>query len=131
MLDDSKLYIPNALMPSWRPFVKSTNTKEVVNSVVHPVTNETITKYAKLIDEPLLCDIWMKVMCIELGRLAQGYNDTKGMDTIKFITLKEIAKISADRTVTYARIAVDYGIQKTDPNHVHITVGRNLIKNPY
>ncbi len=60
------------------------------------VTNETITNYAKLIDESLLCNVWMEAMCVELSRLAQGYGDTKGTDTIKFMTLKEIAQIPVD-----------------------------------
>ena len=50
----------------------------MANGVVHPITNETITKYQKLVEDPLLKDTWMKAMCIELGRLAQGYKDTKG-----------------------------------------------------
>ena len=47
-------------------------------------------------------------MCVELGRLAQGYTDTKGTETVKFMTWNEINQIPADRTVTYARIVVDY-----------------------
>ena len=52
--------------------------EEVANGVVHPITNKTITKYHKLTDEPLLRKFWMKKMCVELGRLDQGYKDTKG-----------------------------------------------------
>ena len=109
----------------------SIDLEEVCNGVVHPVTNETITKYHKLIDEPLLRDVWMKAMCIELGRLASGYKDTKGTETIKFLSLNEIANIPSDRTITYARIVVDYRAQKTDPNRVRITVGGNLIDYPF
>ena len=97
--------------------------EEVVNGVVHPTTKETITKYQKLIDEPLLRDVWMRALCKELGRLAQGYKDTKGTDTIKFMSLDEISRIPRDRTITYARIVVDYREQKADPNRVRITVG--------
>ena len=49
------------------------------NGVVHPVTKETITKYKQLIDDPLLRETWQEAMCKELGRLAQGYGDTKGV----------------------------------------------------
>ena len=42
----------------------------------------------------------------------------------------EIKQIPCDRTVTYARIIVDYRPQNDDPNRVHITVGRNLINYP-
>ena len=52
--------------------------EEVANGVVHPVTKETITKYRKLMNDPLLRDEWMKGMCKELGRLAQGYGENGG-----------------------------------------------------
>ena len=107
------------------------NIHEVANGVVHPTTKEIITKYQKLIDEPLLCDVWMRAMYKELGRLAQGYKDTKGTNTIKFISLNKICRIPRDRTVTYACIVVDYREQKLDPNRVRITVGGNLIEYPY
>ena len=84
------------------------NINKVANDVVHPTTKETITKYQKLIDEPLLRDVWMRAMWKELGRLAQGYKDTKGTDTIKFMSLDKISRIPRERTVTYARIVVDY-----------------------
>ena len=51
----------------------------VANGVVYPVTKETITKYKNLINDPLLQDNWIKGMCKELGRLAQGYGE-KGTD---------------------------------------------------
>jgi len=69
-------------------------------------------------------------MCKELGRLAQGYKDTKGNNTDFFMSKDEIKLIPKDRTVTYARIAVDYCPQKEDPNRVRITVGGNLIDYP-
>ena len=60
--------------------------EEVANGVVHIIINRKITKYHKLIDEPLLRKVWMKAMCVKLGQLAQGYKDKKGTETIKFIT---------------------------------------------
>ena len=47
------------------------------------------------------------------------------------MSLDEIAKIPADRTVTYARIVVDYRPQKEDPYRMCITVGGNLINYPF
>ena len=94
------------------------------------MTKETITSYAKLIADSLLRDVWSKAMCKELGRLAQGYGETKGTNTIKFLTLEEIPCIPDDRVVTYARIVVDFCPQKEDPNRVWITVGGNLINYP-
>ena len=75
-------------------------------------------------------DEWKKAICVELGRLAQGFEDIPGTNTIKFMTHEEIKTISTDRTVTYARIVVDYRAHKDDPNRVRITVGGNLIKYP-
>ena len=69
-------------------------------------------------------------MCVELGRLAQGYQDIPGTNTIKFMTHEEIKNIPSDKTVTYARIVVDYRASKDDPNRVRITVGGNLIHYP-
>ena len=46
------------------------------------------------------------------------------------MTHKEIKNIPTNRTVTYARIAVDYRAYKDDPNKVCITIGGNLIKYP-
>ena len=107
------------------------NLDEVCNGVVHPITKETITKYQKLISDPLLRDVWLKAICKELGRLAQGFEDTEGTDTIRFLSHEEIRQIPSDRTITYARIVVDYRPQKTDPNRVRITVGGNLIDYPF
>ena len=70
--------------------------EEVANGVVHPITNRTITKYHKLIDEPLLREVWMKAMCVELSRLAQEYKNTKVTETIIFMTLDEINQTPAD-----------------------------------
>ena len=64
-----------------------TTLEEVANGVVHPVTKETITKYKKLIEDPLLRETWSKAMCKELGRLCQGFGRTKGTDTMRFLDL--------------------------------------------
>ena len=72
----------------------------------------------------------MKAICVELGRLSQWYKYTKETYTIHFLTLEEIKKIPGDCTVTYARIVVDYCLQKNYPNHIHIMVEDNLIEYP-
>jgi len=70
-------------------------------------------------------------MCRELGRLAQGFDEIKGTNTIKFLTLDEIRNIPADRKITYARIIVDYRPHKPkEPNRVRLTVGGNLVECP-
>ena len=99
--------------------------------MVHPDTKETITRYSQLINDPVLIVVWLKAMCIKLGRPSNGYKDTKGKQTIHHINHEEIKCIPGDRTVTYACIVVDFRPQKTDPNRVRITVGGNLIDHPY
>ena len=99
--------------------------------MVHPDTKETITRHSKLLNDPVLRVVWFKAMCIELGRLSNGYKDTKVTHTIHYMTHEEIKCIPVDRTVTYARIVVDFIPQKTDPNIFRITVGGNLINHPY
>ena len=70
-------------------------------------------------------------MCYELGRLSQGFRGRKdGTNNFFFVTHKKIKRIPKDRTVTYARIVVDYRDQKSEPYRVRVTVGGNLIKFP-
>ena len=75
-------------------------------------------------------DTWSKAMCKELGILCQGFGETEGTDTMRFLDLEGIKNIPKDRVVTYARIVVDYRPQKKDPNRVRITAGGNLIQYP-
>ena len=123
-------FIPNNLQQCTPTFESECVLDQVCNGVVHPVTKETITKYEKLANDPLMKEVWTKAMCKELGRLVQGYVEKEGTNTIFFMTIDEIKQIPKDRTVTYARIVVDYCPQKDDPNRVRITVGGNLINYP-
>ena len=111
-------------------FTVDAQLEHTCNGIVHPVMNETITKYEKLANDPILQTVRTKVMCKELGRLTQGWDGSNGTNAIFFMTHDEIKQIPRDRTVTYARIAVDYQPQKDDPNRVRITVGGNLINYP-
>ncbi len=94
--------------------------EEMANGVVHPVTKETLTKYHKIIEVSELKEVWMMGMYIELRRLAQGYKDTKGTNTIKFMMLEEIKHIPKDQVITYARNLQDYRPQKKGPDCVWI-----------
>ena len=57
--------------------------------------------YKNLTEESLLRDVWMKAVCTKLGRLAQGYNDVKGMETTRFV-------LSEKKYPTYQKIALSY-----------------------
>ena len=88
-------------------------------------------KYEELSKHPKTKDVWSKAMTKELGRLAQGIDGvTEGTDTVHYMTPEDIRQITAGRTVTYARIVVDFRPQKADPNRGRITVGGNLITYP-
>ena len=120
--------IPRALLESPDRFRHIIDIEEVCNGVVHPITKETITKYPKLMNDPLLKKLWVPAMSKELHRLAQGKEGvTSGTNTIFFLSHDEIKCIPKDRVVTYARIVTDHRPQKDDPNRVRITVGGNLI----
>jgi hypothetical protein len=71
-------------------------------------------------------------MSKEFHRLVQGkVGITVGTNTISYLSPDKIRRIPKDRTVTYARIVINYQPQKDDPNCVRITVGGNLIDYPY
>jgi hypothetical protein len=95
--------------------------------VVNPETGETLTKYEQLLKVPALKQTWSAAMCKELGRLATGWENEAGTETIEFMLIDEIKEIPKDRTVTYARIVVDYRPQKKDPNRVQ-WIGQNIRK---
>eukprot|EP00804_Cyclotella_cryptica_P002894 CCRYP_009400-RA/>CCRYP_009400-RA protein AED:0.36 eAED:0.34 QI:0/0/0/1/0/0/4/0/453 len=73
-------------------FVFDAHLEHVCNGVVHPVTKETITKYEKLANDPLMQEVWTKAMCKELGSLAQGWDDSTGTDTIFLCHTKKSRK---------------------------------------
>jgi hypothetical protein len=124
--------IPNLFLPKWRPPTAIPHLEHFANPVVHPTSGKTISKYEDLANDPLLQETWKTAFGKELGALAQGDNKTgaAGTNTIFFLNHKDILKIPANRTITYARVVVDYRPQKEDPNRVRITVGGNLIAYP-
>jgi hypothetical protein len=104
--------------------------QQYANSVLHPTTGKAMS-YEQLMKDPLTKAIWIQATTTELARLAQGMDDiTEGTNTVFNLSHDEIENIPKDRTVTHARIVVNYWPQKQDPNCVRITVGGNLIKYP-
>lgn len=93
------------------------------SGVVHPIIKEIITKYSKLIADPVTREIWGKSICKKLGRLVQGYQDIPGTKTMQFMAHKIIKHIPQERSITYTRMVVDYSSHKEDPNRVCIMVG--------
>ena len=88
--------------------------------MIHPVTGESITQYKKLQRDPLLKELWATAWGKEFGNMAQGdkRTSTPGTDSIFVMSHDKIGRIPEDRTVTYARVVVDFCPQKKDPNRV-------------
>ena len=65
-------------------------------------------------------EVWTQAMCKELGRLAQGFGDKKGTNTIFYMTKEEIKQIPRDRTVTCVntgRLLITKRGPQLCPNH--------------
>jgi hypothetical protein len=64
-------------------------------AVIHPTTGESITKYTRLQNDPLLRDTWARAFGKEFGNLAQGdtATNTPGTDTIFVLTHEQIKQI--------------------------------------
>ena len=93
--------IPQALLKSSDRFRHIIDIEEVCNGVVHPTTKETIMKYPKLMNDPLLKKLWVPAMSKELHRLAQGKEGvTIGTNTIFFLSHDKIRRIPKDCVVT-------------------------------
>jgi hypothetical protein len=84
-------------------------------------------EYRQLLQRPDLKPIWEKAFANELGRLAQGIQDVKGMNTIAFIHAAEIPK---ERTVTYGRLVCNIRPQKAEQHRVQLTIGGDRIDYP-
>ena len=79
------------------------HSKHACNGLVHPVLGDIITMYQKLAEDPIMKDTWQEYMCVELGRLAQGYGKTERTSIVRFMTHNMIKSIPKDRTVTTER----------------------------
>ena len=97
----------------------------MLGNAVNPDTN-TIAEYKEL-SESSEGPLWTASMSEELGRLAQGFGDTQGTDTIRFIPLSAIPR---NKTPTYARVVSAYRPEKENPRRVRITVGGDRIDYP-
>ena len=127
-MEQPKEWVLRNLQAQCNNHTEEPDLQDFCGGVTHPPTGETITHYKKLLKIPELKETWEEAMCTELGKILEGYGEEKGTNTVKFLTHDEIRAIPKDRTITYARIVVDYRKQKKDSNRVRITVGGNLLK---
>ena len=68
---------------------------------------------------------WQASNAMEIGRLAQGYKDQKGTNTLFFIHKHEIPR---GKKATYLRVVSAYRPEKEVPHRVRWTVGGNRIE---
>ena len=66
----SGIFTPKKLEDVTLTFSHPVELEEMANGVVHPVTKETMTKYAKIIQVPDLREVWLAAMCKESGRIS-------------------------------------------------------------
>jgi hypothetical protein len=88
----------------------------------NPDTGE-IAEYPELAqstDGPL----WQQSNIEEIARLAQGYKDIKGTNTMNFLAFDKIPK---GKKATYLRIVAAYRPEKENPRRVRWTVGGDRI----
>jgi hypothetical protein len=81
---------------------------------------KTISSYRKLMHNPATSKVWQTAFGKDFGGMAQGDNKTgqKGTNSIFVMTHNEIKRIPPNRTVTYARVVVDFRPQKADPHRI-------------
>lgn len=92
---------------------------------VHPDTGE-LCEYRHLVKSSKGRN-WELGMCRELGRLFQGYKETKGTDTCRFIKKSDVPK---DRNATYVRVVVADRPRKAEEERVRVTVGGDKVDYP-
>ena len=107
------------------PGAEYISTLPFCGKAVHPDTGE-LADYSALVQSSE-GDLWEESACQEFGRLAQGYKDTKGTDTIFFIHKHEVP---ADRSVAYVRHTCTFRPQKEQQRRVRTVVGGDKVDYP-
>jgi hypothetical protein len=120
--------LPNTaqwLHPSIPISTQSTEWMESALKAIHPDTGNP-AEYPALVNSSE-GDLWKEACSEEIGRLAQGYKETDGTNTIHFISLSDIP---AGRKATYLRNVVADRPQKAQTRRVRWTVGGDRIQYP-
>jgi len=73
-------------------------------------------------------DLWQASNAEEIGRLAQGFGDVKGTNTMFFIP---VTAIPQGRKATYLRVVAAFRPEKANPRRVRWTVGGDKVDYPY
>jgi hypothetical protein len=125
------IYTPTKLKSKSAP--AGLDLQQIATPMVHPTMGETISSYKRLMHNPDTAEVWQKAFGKDFGGMAQGDKETgqQGINSIFVMKHEDIKLIlNKDRTVTYARVVVDFRPQKADPHRIRITAGGNLINYP-
>ncbi len=78
--------------------------------MVHPITEETISSYKRLMYDPTMADMWQTAFGKDFGGMAQEdlKMRQKGTTSIFVMTHKEILRIPQNQMVTYACIVANF-----------------------
>jgi hypothetical protein len=84
--------------------------KQVAMPIVHPITSETISSYKRLMHGPTTAENEKMPFRKDFDGMAQGDLKTgqKGTTSIFVMTHSKIAWIPHNKTVTYARVVVNF-----------------------
>jgi hypothetical protein len=78
--------------------------------MVHPTMGKTISRYKRLMSEPVMANTWQMASGKVFGSMCQGDNKTgaKGMNAMFVMKPEEVDHTPAAGLATYANIVVDY-----------------------
>ena len=104
------IFTPNALMECATTHGPK-KFEHYANKMVHPTTDERISSYKRLMNNPETAETWQTAFGKDLGGMAQGAFKTrqKGTNAIFVMNKDEIAQVvRAGKKFTYANLAVDH-----------------------
>ena len=119
---------PQKLIPSTCETC-STNYAHFGAPMIHPTTDEIISSYKRLMNDPATVEVWQTAYGKDFDGMLQGDLKTgeKGTNSVFVMTHKEIDVVmAAGHTWNHMRAVFDHRPQKEDPNQIRIAVGGNL-----
>ena len=122
-------FMPHKLIPSTYDTC-SNNYVHCAVPMIHLTTDEIISSYKHLMNDPATTKVWQTAFGKDFGGMAQGdlKPGQKGTNSVFVMTHKEIdVAMTAGHKWTYVQILVDHQPQKEYPNWIRIAVGNNLI----
>ena len=106
-------------LPSLETFLAHYDKEKINKKINHIFAEDKKLSIDNLLQRPTK-KTWKQGLDNELGRLADGYKNFKGTNTIAFIKKTDI---SNNKKVTYANMVCDYRPLKKEKFRVRLTVG--------